>query len=465
MTPLVMDPATYAGVAFDTPANRLSCTLASAPGTGGNFSISAPRTGHTAFGAGHDGKTFSVAAVDGVLWEVRTGCAYTHSTATLSRGTLEQSSSGGAVNLSADAVVSVVLSAKHATALMAQPQLGGAAALGLSGPTYVNRSITEWSYINGVEVNSSPPQMAFHDLFAYPGTLRNPLTGKTNLQNIQHGQQLVAIPGATSAPYWTDPGPVTLSRAADNTGVNVPLHLLYEGGAWVFRSLPGYGNAAAGLRRVQMNFGPIRARRRLVWDLSFQIHPDDDVPHDVASGYSYPFLLWQIKAGAFPCQAMFCETRADGTLNLVFSFKWSSDTTDLSTYIRQYNAFGDGFASAQASLRLFEMTITKGQWLDVVIETFLDEREVDVTGNGRGYINVWVNGVQTLCYTGPTLTQRDTGGVAPGAPNWYVGCYRYEGGVPSHLRELDLNREVDPAPYTRAIAYRRAKLMDLGLAY
>lgn len=347
----------------------------------------------------------------------------------------------------------------------AQPALSGAAALGMSGPVYVNRSITEWSYINGAEVYSSPPQMAFHDLFAYPGTLRNTLTGKTNIQNIQHGQALVPIPAAVSAPYWTDPGPVTLSRAANNIGTNVSPHLLYEDGSWVFRSLAGYGNAAAGLRRVQMNFGPIRARRRVVWDLSFQIPLEDDAPYDAASGYKYPFLLWQVKAGSFPCQAIFCETRPDGTLNLVFSFKWSSDIADFSTYIRQYNGFGDGFATAQASLRLFELTVTRGQWLDVVIETFLDERKVDSASGGRGYINAWVNGTQLLCYTGPTLTERDAGGVAPGAPYWYVGIYRYEGGAPSHLRELDLNRAVDPAPYKRAIAFRRAKLMDLGLMY
>lgn len=119
LPPLAITHSTSAAESFDTPVNRLSCVLTGAPGTSGNFAVGAARTGHRGFVAGHDARTFSVAAVDGANWEIRTGCTYTHGTTTLSRGTLEESSSGSAVNLGPTTVVSVILSAVQAAAIMA----------------------------------------------------------------------------------------------------------------------------------------------------------------------------------------------------------------------------------------------------------------------------------------------------------------------------------------------------------
>lgn len=87
--------------------NRALFGVASAPGTG-NISVGAAVAGpYRTLGAAQDGMTFDVAITDGNAWEVRTGCVYTHGTTTLTRGTLEDSSTGSAISLSASAQVMV----------------------------------------------------------------------------------------------------------------------------------------------------------------------------------------------------------------------------------------------------------------------------------------------------------------------------------------------------------------------
>jgi len=87
--------------------NRAYFGVASAPGAG-NIAVGAAVSGpYRTLGAAHDGQTFDVAITDGNAWEVRTGCTYTHGTTTLTRGTLEDSSTGSAISLSASAQVMV----------------------------------------------------------------------------------------------------------------------------------------------------------------------------------------------------------------------------------------------------------------------------------------------------------------------------------------------------------------------
>lgn len=87
--------------------NRALFGVASAPGTG-NIAVGAAVSGpYRTLGAAQDGMTFDVAITDGNAWEVRTGCVYTHGTTTLTRGTLEDSSTGSAISLSASAQVMV----------------------------------------------------------------------------------------------------------------------------------------------------------------------------------------------------------------------------------------------------------------------------------------------------------------------------------------------------------------------
>lgn len=337
--------------------------------------------------------------------------------------------------------------------------------LGLQGPVYVNRSDTDKFLVNGVATDFTRPTMSFQDLFWEPGNLRSTLTGKSNIETANVGQPLVAIPGASSAPYWTDPGAVTLSRSSDTVTSQIAPHITWSESSqtWTFRSLPGYGAAAAGKRRAQVFFDKVRSRRRVCWDLSFRLPDEDDLPYSANPAYKYPMLVWQMKGSNDPFAAMSVESNGDGTANLYWYQKWSSDSADVTNYRRQFNAGNTGNTTAQAqSTRFFNYTFQRGQWLDILIESYLDERDITTAAGGFGYTNVWINGVQVLCYSGPTLSYRDTGGATPEAHSWMVGVYRHESSVPAALKELDLDRQTNPAPYTRATEWRRAKLMDLG---
>jgi hypothetical protein len=107
-----------------THRNRLVTTISNTPGTSGSLTVSAASSGYQTFAAGDDGLTFDISIVDGSAWEVRTGCTYTHSTTTLSRGTLEASSTGSAVNLTSGAIVTVTLTAGKGNAIEDQLSRG-----------------------------------------------------------------------------------------------------------------------------------------------------------------------------------------------------------------------------------------------------------------------------------------------------------------------------------------------------
>lgn len=113
---------------LDTAANRRSFTLASAPGLAGAFVVGAAVPGWKRLQASDDGDSFSVLALHGTGWEIRRGCVYTHATGTATRGVLEESSSGAAVDLGPATVVTVILPATQANRVMVSgPQdFGGA---------------------------------------------------------------------------------------------------------------------------------------------------------------------------------------------------------------------------------------------------------------------------------------------------------------------------------------------------
>lgn len=95
-----------------TSLNRRWFNVASAPGAG-DVAVSAALTGYLGLGSAQDGMTFDgVTFLDGSAWEVRNGCTYTHGTTTLSRGTLEESSTGSAISLSASTTVMLSVSAE-----------------------------------------------------------------------------------------------------------------------------------------------------------------------------------------------------------------------------------------------------------------------------------------------------------------------------------------------------------------
>lgn len=103
-----VSPPTITSPTMTTFINRLSCTVGNAPGVSGDFiTVGAAATGRRTFSAAHDGALVDVTITDGAAWEVRKNCLYTHATATLTRGTLIDSSTGSAIALTASAIITV----------------------------------------------------------------------------------------------------------------------------------------------------------------------------------------------------------------------------------------------------------------------------------------------------------------------------------------------------------------------
>lgn len=102
-----------------THKNRVQMTVTGTPGIG-TITLNAATSGYqslaSAYGADAVGDFLFV---DGTAWEVARDCVYTHSGTTLSRGTLEASSTGSAISLTSAAVVSQILTADRGRQLMA----------------------------------------------------------------------------------------------------------------------------------------------------------------------------------------------------------------------------------------------------------------------------------------------------------------------------------------------------------
>ena len=96
----------------DTYLNRVKMTMNGAPNTG-TATLNAASTGYVAFASGDSGKTFSILWEDtGGAWEIGTGCTYTHSGTTLTRGTrVGSSNSGNALTLTSAATATVIIEA------------------------------------------------------------------------------------------------------------------------------------------------------------------------------------------------------------------------------------------------------------------------------------------------------------------------------------------------------------------
>lgn len=302
------------------------------------------------------------------------------------------------------------------------------------------------------------PRIAYHDLLRHRNTLVNPLTGRADLGTINYAQALVPT-GSGSPPYWTDPGTITLSNP---TVVSVPGQIDFYDGFVRFTSPRGYGSPAPSHPRVQANFAAVSGRQRVAWDLSFRVPEEDDFPFDPATGWDYSFLLWQLKGAPNPSLWIDCVTSPDGrTATLNLRQKLSSQTGDTDTVRLQWNQTASGNLNAGSSRSLWSATFQKGDWVDLLLEVFLDERKTAPLAGGCGYLNLYRDGVQVFAYSGPTLNARNTDGSPAPANYWMVGIYRQESSIPPASNECDLNRLVDPAPYSRMIDFRVARLLTL----
>ena len=96
-----------------TPSYKNRVGVASATTGTGTQTLGATESGYQGFAAGDDGKYFDVVIEDGTAWEVARDCLYTHSGTTLSRGTLEASSTGSALSLTGSQKIYVTETAER----------------------------------------------------------------------------------------------------------------------------------------------------------------------------------------------------------------------------------------------------------------------------------------------------------------------------------------------------------------
>lgn len=82
-----------------TYKNAIGHSITGTPGTGTVTLASALSGGYLPFVSGDNGKSFDITFIDGDNIEVARDCIYTHSGTTLSRGTLESSTTGSAISL------------------------------------------------------------------------------------------------------------------------------------------------------------------------------------------------------------------------------------------------------------------------------------------------------------------------------------------------------------------------------
>jgi hypothetical protein len=82
-----------------TPTYKNRIGVATATTGTGTLTLGAAESSYKTFVAGDDGKYFDIVIEDGTAWEVARDCLYTHSGTTLTRGTLEESSTGSVLSL------------------------------------------------------------------------------------------------------------------------------------------------------------------------------------------------------------------------------------------------------------------------------------------------------------------------------------------------------------------------------
>ncbi len=128
---------------MSTHANRVKMTVTSVASSGtGDITLNAASTGFRSFATAYGANaTVDILITEGTTWEIARNCTYTHSGTTVSRGTLENSSTGSAVAFTSAAVVSVIAAA----------EFGNNAEMAIQAVTPGGRLTTE----SGVPVSTS----------------------------------------------------------------------------------------------------------------------------------------------------------------------------------------------------------------------------------------------------------------------------------------------------------------------
>ena len=210
--------------------NRLVTTISAVAAAGlGAFTVGPAQSGYATFSAGDSGLTFDVSVVEGTAWEVRTGCVYAHSGTTLSRGTLESSSTGSAIAFTAAAVLTVTMAASTGDAIKALvsgdrnliglPQIpvgtfGDSIAL---VSTYGNQDLRR---ISAGAANSSPERMGVAMIGASGGMIRMVFNGGISGQNTTEMLGRDALGGSSTRRALADAAASGVRFIVFSAGVN-----------------------------------------------------------------------------------------------------------------------------------------------------------------------------------------------------------------------------------------------------
>lgn len=115
--------------------NRVGMSVSGTPGTG-TITLGSAITGYQSFASAYGANaTVDVLIKDGNAWEVARDCTYTNSGTTLTRGTLEASSTGSALSLTSSAQVFVTATAGRGQQWTDLAGVFGSSAIAVTGAT------------------------------------------------------------------------------------------------------------------------------------------------------------------------------------------------------------------------------------------------------------------------------------------------------------------------------------------
>ncbi|MFH2090656.1 MAG: hypothetical protein ABIK82_23750 [Pseudomonadota bacterium] len=214
-------------------------------------------------------------------------------------------------------------------------------------------------------------------------------------------------------------GPVLAGKRISNEGI---AGRVYQSGGRRLLTYVAGDLPVAGKCRSQMASFPVPARRRFLFDLSFQAGEQKEGRewHMTPAGKS-PALIWQLKApDVIPSLAIVVDTDPDDPRRLQFSFSRKGGSSP-----------AVGKVGNALSLR-------PGQPVRLLMDVFFDER--DAARGGRGYWRVWANGRLVVDVAGPTLSS-----LATQPHQWFLALYLYN--------------DAEPLPFSRTIAWGHAKML------
>lgn len=208
------------------------------------------------------------------------------------------------------------------------------------------------------------------------------------------------------------------------TNAGVPGRVFKNNGKTILRYVAGDA-PVAGKCRSQMATYPVPAQQRFLFDFALQFgeFAGGHEWHLTPAGES-PAVIWQMKApGVQPSMAIVVDSDPNNPEGLVLYFARKSGLAKSATRIGNPIRLG------------------RNMPLRILMDTYLDEREI--SGGGRGYWRVWINGQRVLDVFGPTLS------AAASEPHqWFMNLYMFN--------------NPDPVPFNRSVLWKKARMLEVA---